>query len=794
MKRLLPLLVALACGAAHAVPLQTCPNVSDFVLRQDVCGDGTEDCCPANLSSPTSGANLTSTSSDGSFVTDKDSGTAYACAKPSGEDAPTAAELIAGTDCDGHETVTVSATGTVTFTGGNTVDGLTASTEHILYYLHDWDHRVSHEIVASAAFTTLAGGGGGGSDLTGTVYVVSTTGDDADDGLDDSTAWATLTKVGTSVNTAGADVCMLPGTYTDQYLSLDWGGSGSDRGTLMSCYVNGGAIYKWDTGPDASNAANRAVIDITGMDCQTPVIGIASSTVDVHHIDITGSGHNCTNWYDIGAFLQVASSAVSDVEFEDVGCDAWGSATEARSQNKEERVRCFNISNGSEITIRDSTLQNAYGALQINWNANRIAFVDNTVTDMVHNCIGIQGDGNAQRDLWVLIKGNNGSECNSMTSDGVQLNASAGGVSGSLRQIAIIGNQFGGDVGENGIDVKGGGQMWIEGNFIEGWPGDNDGPCTPALDPQSTACDMTGGTHDDRNGGSGGTMHGGGGVEVVTQDILFTGNVCYNSKGCLNLVSGTWHDTQNTYVWNKLDYTGAGSTYDPADEPIFYGSGNTNGNCTDCSSTNNVYAYHTHEISWKTGNVVQIDGHVFATDNAHAPEYAFGVDNFTEYTDIASYAAVLAADSGFTGVDGVSANACANCIEGAVNFVTDDTTPEGDYATTGMDLNLDTGSAAIDAAVPVTYTNGSGAASQTVIVDNADRLRGDFGSPSDRFYHPGMYIQIGGGPTVQIESISGDTLTIDTPDTWSDGEAVRRVSSGGTVWDDSGACQVNAAC
>lgn len=786
---LLPLL--LLAGAAQAAETQWCENTQVYVELTDICGSGdNEDCCTPDLSDANAGANLSSSAFDGDVTTDKANGTMYGCARTSATAVRTPAEIIAGTGCTDTSSVTVSSAGLQDFSGANNFSGLAAETEYQIDYHHQWDsdRQVTYEVETSPPVTTPAAVA-----TACDYYVDPASGSDSNTGTAHDDAWQTLAKVNNSVTAVGSDVCLMSGTFTNETLDADWGGESGDTAEIFGAYVNAGTAYKWDEGPDASNPANRVTINTTNYTCQAPIVEIAGDYTNLSHIDMTGSGHVCTNWFDAGYFIAILTNGVNNVVFEDVDIDVWDSQANARAAYKGERVSAYNIAKGTDVTIRDSVIRWAYNGISVDWDASGIAILNNTISEHTHHCINLQSDGNAQRSVGLLIKGNDMSLCESLDSDGIQLNAAAGGVGGSMRNVAIIDNEIGGDLGENGIDLKGGGYVWVEGNIIHGFPGNNDGPCDASLQPSSIACDFTGGTNDNRWGGAGGTMHGGGGAEVITDEILITGNVYYNGLGGVNTLSGTWFETHNTYIWNQKDYTGAGTTHDPSDEALYYGSGNTNGNCTDCGSLNNIYHLHKQEVSWKDGNTVRLDGHVFATDNSHDPRYAYGVDNFTEYTTLSGWIAALA--TSFVGDDGTHADACATCKEAAVTFVTGDTSPEGPYAGTGMDLNLQAGSGAENYAIPLTYTNGTGAASTSVTVDDASYLRGHTTADTSKdWYHPGMYIQIGGGPTVQIESISGEVLTITPADTWGDGEAIRRVTSGGTVYDDSGACQINTRC
>ena len=170
-------------------------------------------------------------------------------------------------------------------------------------------------------------------------FVDCNNGDDAFAGTSAGTAWRTLSRVNDVVETVGADVWLKAGsTCNNQTLTVDWGGTSSDRVVVGSYYVSGGAAYQ-----------------------NTPTNPLANPQDGLV--------------YSHGARAIVSGSYVASCRVWPSRCD-WNTA-----------------SNGADKTSTNATPSSQYGALITIAGAPYVTVQDLIVRDSAG--IGIQVDGNS---------------------------------------------------------------------------------------------------------------------------------------------------------------------------------------------------------------------------------------------------------------------------------------------------------------------------------------------------------------------------------------------------------------
>ena len=101
-------------------------------------------------------------------------------------------------------------------------------------------------------------------------FVDSIAGSDSNDGKTAATPWKSLNKVNSTVSAAGADVWLLEGsTFANQMLSVRWNGTASNRATIGTYHMEGGAptvgyvsrpaVIKGTYGPSCSRTLGAPV-------------------------------------------------------------------------------------------------------------------------------------------------------------------------------------------------------------------------------------------------------------------------------------------------------------------------------------------------------------------------------------------------------------------------------------------------------------------------------------------------------------------------------------------------------
>ena len=340
MKRILALVgLLLFLDAFAAETTQFCSVTQKYIQSLDECGPGSdEDCCTPDLTNPTPGGDVLSTTFDGEVTTDKTNGTLYACYWPTSTSDRTHAEIIAGTGCtSATATQAVSAAGAYSFS----FTGAAANTEYKVGYAHLWDsdgttpRQVSYLPAITAPFRTPTGGGAGGDDLTGTCFVVdaSPTGcggtttslcSDSNTGTSVANAWLTLSKVNSAVTARGSDVCLMDGSVFGRGddLDFDWGGAGSADGFTPSDLAIVQTVYEPTNNPGELYAYDDG--DFVGRGAKAQIRGnldAATADAGTYNWDAYPQG-GCSSAFDALVDIDDHYSVIRNVEIIESGCSA----------------------------------------------------------------------------------------------------------------------------------------------------------------------------------------------------------------------------------------------------------------------------------------------------------------------------------------------------------------------------------------------------------------------------------------------------------------------------------------
>ena len=121
-----------------------------------------------------------------------------------------------------------------------------------------------------------------------TTYYVKNGGNDSSSGLDDSNAWATISKVNSAVSTAGDDVYFkCDNQWDDEELNIDWGGVDTDNYAIVGAYYGSGTIGVSGNKPILDGNQNYPAG--TPGDIWVGIIDIWSSYVIVQDIKVLES-------------------------------------------------------------------------------------------------------------------------------------------------------------------------------------------------------------------------------------------------------------------------------------------------------------------------------------------------------------------------------------------------------------------------------------------------------------------------------------------------------------------------
>ncbi|VAW87750.1 hypothetical protein MNBD_GAMMA17-837, partial [hydrothermal vent metagenome] len=127
-----------------------------------------------------------------------------------------------------------------TVTGSSYIDtGLSINTAYV-YTVSAFDNAFpanESEVSLSDSATTLP------TALSAEIFISSSSGADSNSGLTPSSPWKTINKVNSSVSTQGTDVYLRCGDiWENRQLTVDWGGTASDRVNIGSYYMENGTL------------------------------------------------------------------------------------------------------------------------------------------------------------------------------------------------------------------------------------------------------------------------------------------------------------------------------------------------------------------------------------------------------------------------------------------------------------------------------------------------------------------------------------------------------------------------
>jgi PKD repeat protein len=291
--------------------------------------------------------------------------------------------------------------------------------------------------------------------------------------------------------------------------------------------------------------------------------------------------------------------------------------------------------------------------------------------------------------------------------------------------------------GENAIDLKGTSFILIEGNAIWGTVGSVDG-----WDP----------THGNNRSSPGAIICG---SNVYSERVIIRNNIFYDNQRTI----AAFPDWK---VYNKRDYTGAGST---AAKSVGVGQNRTSSPAL--GIRNNIFTGNLYDLELfcgtnQPGNEVDTDFNLYASGS-----WQDGTSN-SVFTTLASWRNILNQTNWRYGKDANSifvSGATAAARHAAVKFVDVSATPTGEQG--DYDFALQSTSPAKGAGGYITLTNGAGTASTSVTVDDSTWFipnsfgRTDF-QPADRIFFAGQE------RTITAVNDTTKVLTISSAATWAD--------------------------
>ena len=319
---------------------------------------------------------------------------------------------------------------------------------------------------------------------------------------------------------------------------------------------------------------------------------------------------------------------------------------------------------------------------------------------------------------------------------------------------------------ENTIDLKATQNIVVEGNYLWGSIGDNDGSGVVNQGGNSL--------NNDESGGSGLTK--GNGTES-THVIMRNNVIIDNNQG--TFTERDYKVYNNTILNNRRKFSGPNQPTSPlsATKPGKSGikAGRTGPNA---AIFNNIMGDHGYEIAIRSSQSGAIDGNSYY-NTFQTTQFAQFNNNkdWVRHSTLASWQSWLQSKSNFTGNE-----ANSQVVTGGPSalFVNVPSQPTGDPAQ--FDFRLKANSPAIDSGVFLTKTVGSGSNKTTMTVGDAKLFFDGYGITL------GDEIQLAGQTArARITNISGNTLTLSTGLSWSSGQGVSLAYEGSSP--DAGAIE-----
>jgi hypothetical protein len=365
----------------------------------------------------------------------------------------------------------------------------------------------------------------------GATYYISTAGNDANSGTTTNSAWRNISKANSTL-VAGDRVEIRAGTYDDLIQPANSGTSENTRITYTS--FNGEAVL------------------IRGKNIAT-ALG-AAARVSNNFITISNLQLNGDKWTGSEPLGYMSVNAASSQNFRLLNC-AVIKAGYTNAANFDKKPGGVTLGeNATDAVVENCVVVGWYIGIAAG-QSQRVTLRNNVVQNNSHHQIVASTDGPIP-DLKLLVEGNHIG--GSMTSDGFQAGVLTNNVFYN-NKIIIRSNYFYYN-GEDHIDLKGAGDVLIEGNVLVAAFGDNDGYMYPKNG--STTWDGV-----SRYGGS--VNHGSG--AAANPRVIVRKNVFYDNNRGWQAMEDDWKCYNNTFVANNRDFLqGWNSSYDGNDD------GNTN--------------------------------------------------------------------------------------------------------------------------------------------------------------------------------------------------------------------------
>ncbi len=372
----------------------------------------------------------------------------------------------------------------------------------------------------------------------------------------------------------------------------------------------------------------------------------------------------------------------------------------------------------------------------------------NTVADAVYDGIHIGGGDNTP--LSHIIENN--VIYGAMVSDGITMDSGVASENHGINQVVIRNNAIF-NIGENAIDLKGTRNILIEGNYLWGILGDNDG--SGVIDRSVSINDHI---HDEQAGEAIGR-----GAHSTSEDVIIRNNVVIDSNGATfapkngKIYNNTFLNNRRNAADGANQPTNETDARKPRDAAITERVGTLN-----VTILNNIIGDHGYEVVTfdSAGNGGVLDGNTYY-NTFQSPRFSAFADNH-DWTavEFEAWQAWLASQENYEGE--VHSQVVAGGPGSLFVNVPDQVT--GDPAQ--YDFGLSNHSEAIDAGVFLTHTVGDGSGIVLTVADG-DLFFDGYGMTL------GDLIQLENqSQTARIVGISGDVLTLDQSLTWSDGVGV----------------------
>ena len=404
--------------------------------------------------------------------------------------------------------------------------------------------------------------------------------------------------------------------------------------------------------------------------------------------------------------------------------------------------------NGSFGLYENNLIQDMWLGMAVNTKVGHSHNVirGNTVADSIID--GIRMGKSDGTPLSYLIENN--IVFGSHLSHGITLE----GVTNPVTKVIIRNNAIFNNA-ELGIALKGSKEIVIEGNFFWGMIGDTDGSGVLVGNGAQTALENSEGTSGTISTAS---------ASFPDENVIIRNNVAIDSNQG-TIAQKHFKVYSNTFLNNRRNFTGSNQPTTPLSGNRPADSGIKAGNIgPNAAILNNVFGDHGYEITLRPGTNATVDGNTYY-NTFQTPRFAEyggnGAGNWSSHT-LSSWQAWLQTRPA---IQGNEAHSQVVSDGPAALFVNVPGQVTGDPAQ--FDFTLKSNSQAKDAGVFLTKTSGSGSNKTTMTVGDAKMFFDGYGITL------GDEIQLAGQTArARITNISGNTLTLDSPLSWTSGTGV----------------------